>query len=129
MNLESTNPYSFNLAANTIRPKSLGTPESTTEIDSQTLETPSDSFTSRNIDEEVLVAGMPTWDEIAKGSRNLLNQVGRATGNALNSVGNAASDLWNGEFKAYNLGPLVGGDKQKAKDITDHLRDRCTTIR
>jgi hypothetical protein len=65
----------------------------------------------------VLVAGMPTWNVITQWAGNLFNQ----TRKALNSTGEAIGDLRNGEFKAYKLGPLVGGSTQKAKDITDHL--------
>jgi hypothetical protein len=121
MNLENTNSYGFNsqpiqISLRQNKPPDITSVETPVEPNSP-LTVPSDSFVKSLDNEGVLVAGMPTWNVIAQGAGNLFNQ----TRKALNSTGEAIGDLLNGKFKAYKLGPLVGGSTQKAKDITDHL--------
>jgi hypothetical protein len=103
MNLENTSPYSFNLPITTLastKPGAIETEASDTEPQTPRVPQPRDSFVGQNSNnQEVLVAGLPTWHD----------------------TGKAIGDLWNGEFKAYKLSPLVGGDTKKAKEITDHL--------
>jgi hypothetical protein len=103
MNLENTSPYSFNLPITTLastKPGAIETEASDTKPQTLRVPQPRDSFVGQNSNnQEVLAAGLPT----------------------LHDTGKAIGDLWNGEFKAYKLGPLVGGDTKKAKEITDHL--------
>lgn len=123
MNLESTNSYG--LSASLLQQTAM-TPDtaakSTTETKNETSSQISDSFLSQTSNnQEILVAGLPTWNDITRTSGSLMNETRELINGTLNSTGEAIGDLWNGEFKAYKLGPLVGGNTQKAKEISDHL--------
>jgi hypothetical protein len=137
MNLEGTNYYTPIIVNQTGTPvlKPASIIDNTADVKPQTPLGDSGDFFTANANKTLVptkIAGWPTLNnvvgttqsvvrDIAKGAEITAKGAKKTIDKSVEGVRQTYDDLKNGEFKAYKLGPLVGNDTKKAKEITDHL--------
>jgi hypothetical protein len=124
-------PLQTTLRTSTKQDNNMGGGNVTNEIETPQL--PSDSFGSFDLNEGVLVAKKtkekpagntkkpdkkPGWQKEAE--KVILREGGKVLDTA-SGAQKAFGGLTRNDFRALYLGPLIGDDAKKAKEITDHL--------